>query len=66
MSSTTILQLRQDEATDVSKNGSFKTLLDFPITIDEGDEVVIKSVFLDTTVEDEGITNIWTDGSRYR
>lgn len=55
MSSTTILQLRQDEATDVSKNGSFKTLLDFPITIDEGDEVVIKSVFLDTTVEDEGI-----------
>ena len=58
MSSTTILQLRQDESTDVVQNGSWKSNLDYPIQIDEGDEVIIKSVFLDTTVEDEGIIAI--------
>ena len=55
MSSTTILQLRQEESRDVSQNGNWKSMLDYPIQINEGDEVIIKSVFLDTTVEDEGI-----------
>ena len=58
MSATTILQLRQSESTDVTNNGNWKSTLDYPIQIDEGDEVVIKSVFLDTTVEDSGIIAI--------
>ena len=58
MSATTILQLRQNESRDVGQNGVWKSILDYPIQIEEGDEVVIKSVFLDTTVADDGIISV--------
>lgn len=40
------LQLRQTEASDVTQNGVFSTTLNRPITLEEGDEVSIKSATL--------------------
>ena len=44
---TTILKLRQQESL-VINNGSFKTTLNKPILMENGDTLAIKSVFLDT------------------
>ena len=43
------LQLRQEESTNVQQNGVYDTTLAYPIELRAGDEVSIKSVFLDTT-----------------
>lgn len=62
MSSTTILQLRQQESSAVTQNGVFEVTLDHPIELDEGDVVQVKAVYLDTVAdvieltEDEEIT----------
>ena len=50
--STTIIQLRQEEAEDSNEAGVWETTLDHEILLNEGDEVAIKAVFLDTTVTD--------------
>ena len=42
MSSTTILQLRQQESTNVTQNGVFQATLDHPIQLEEGDVVQVK------------------------
>ena len=62
MSTTTILQLRQQESSDVTQNGVFQATLDHPIQLDAGDVVQVKAVYLDTVAdvieltEDEEIT----------
>ena len=43
------LQLRQAESGNVQQNGVYSTTLEHPIELRPGDEVAIKSVFLDTT-----------------
>jgi len=43
------LQLRQEESSNVQQNGVYDTTLAYPIELRAGDEVSIKSVFLDTT-----------------
>ncbi len=43
------LQLRQAESNDVQQNGVYSTTLAHPIELRPGDEVSVKSVFLDTT-----------------
>ena len=48
---STILKLREQESTLTSNNGSFTTNLSKPIMIETGDQVQIKSAFLDTTIE---------------
>jgi len=60
--STTILQLRQQESTDVVQNGVYQTTLNHPIELEEGDVVQVKAVYLDTVAdvieltEDEEVT----------
>jgi len=62
MSSSTILQLRQQESSDVLQNGVWTSTLDHPVELEEGDVVQVKSVYLDTVAdtieltEDEEIT----------
>ena len=51
MSSSTIIKLRQNEASFVEQNGSFKTTLNNPITIDKGDIIQFKNCFLDTSTD---------------
>ena len=48
MSSSTILQLRQQESSDVTQNGVWRATIDHPIQLEEGDVVQVKSVYLDT------------------
>ncbi len=49
MSETITLQLRQQESQNVLQNGVYSTTLAHPVELRPGDEVSIKSVFLDTT-----------------
>lgn len=58
---TTIIQLRQSEAENVARNGVYSTTLNNPIELNEGDVVELKSVFLDTVVEDKGYIKIPND-----
>lgn len=58
MSSTTVIQLRQQEAETVDRNGIYKCNLVNPVMIEEGDVVQVKSVFLDTTAEGAGVIEI--------
>lgn len=51
MSSSTIIKLRQNEASYVEQNGSFKTTLNNPITIEKGDIIQFKNCFLDTSTD---------------
>lgn len=51
MSSTTIISLRQQESSNVTTNGVWETTLDHPVILEEGDEVAIKSVYLDTVAD---------------
>lgn len=48
---STVLQLRQQESTDVTVNGVWKSTLDYPVELNEGDMVSVKSVYLDTVVD---------------
>jgi len=62
MSSSTILQLRQQESSSVVQNGVWTSTLDHGVELEEGDVVQVKSVYLDTVAdtidltEDEEIT----------
>lgn len=51
MSSSTIIKLRQKDASFVEQNGSFKTTLNNPLTINQGDVVQFKNCFLDTSTD---------------
>ena len=45
---TYTLELRQKEAQVVSKNGDYEVIVKEKILMEEGDSVVIKSVYIDT------------------
>lgn len=68
MSSSTIIKLRQKDASYVEQNGSFKTTLNNPLTVNMGDVIQFKNCFLDTSTDiikiDEPIT-IKIEGVRY-
>ena len=51
MSKSTIIKLRQTDASFVQQNGSFKTTLSQPISIEKGDVVQLKNAFLDTSTD---------------
>ena len=57
----TTLELRQKSANNVIGNGNYQTILQTPITIEEGDEVVITNSFLDTTSQTNTSVNIDED-----
>ncbi len=59
MEKSTIIRLRQNEAADVSSNGAFSVSLKEGITLEEGDEVRVHSVILDTS--QESVINIEKD-----
>ena len=52
MFKSTILKLREEESNQSIVNGTFQTNLSHSVTINEGDQIQIKSAFLDTTTED--------------
>ena len=51
MEKSTIIKLRQAEANEVDINGSYKVSLAQGINLEEGDEVRVHSVILDTATE---------------
>ena len=51
MEKSTIIKLRQSEANEVDVNGSYRVSLSKGITLEEGDEVRVHSVILDTSAE---------------
>ena len=51
MEKSTIIKLRQSEANEVDENGSYRVNLTNGITLEEGDEVRVHSVILDTATE---------------
>ena len=69
MSSTTILELRQEDAfsglvTRVNgdpQNGIWETTLDVPIQLNAGDQVQVKSVYLDTSIGQSGYISVPSD-----
>ena len=65
MSNSTILQLRQAEASHVELdqfgaeiNGHFNITLDTPQLLEEGDQVIIKACYLDTSAGSSGLINL--------
>lgn len=69
MSQEITLMCRQAESTDVVQNGVFSTTIDRPITLEEGDEVSIKSATLnvvgDTIIIPEGGLSVSLQGMKY-
>ena len=53
MSETIILECKQSNS-KVTKNGDYETTLNRPITIEEGDEVMVKNCFIDTVASSSG------------
>ena len=53
MSETIILECKQSNS-KVTKNGDYETTLNRPITIEEGDEVLVKNCFIDTVASSSG------------
>ena len=51
MEKSTIIKLRQQEATSITTNGSFSTSLQQKVLLEEGDVVKLHSAFIDTTTE---------------
>lgn len=51
MEQSTIIKLRQTEASSILTNGSFATTLQNKVLLEEGDVVKLHSAFLDTTTE---------------
>ncbi len=67
-SSSTIIKLRQKDASFVEQNGSFKTTLNNPLTINKGDVVQFKNCFLDTStdiIKVDSPIDISISGTRY-
>ena len=68
MSKSTILQLRQQESSEVEQNGVWQTTLDHQVLLEEGDQVAVKAVYLDTvsdTINLEEDTQITMGGLLY-
>jgi len=68
MSSSTIIKLRQKEASFVEQNGSFKTTLNNPLTVNQGDIIQFKNCFLDTStdiIKVDSPIDIKIEGVRY-
>ena len=61
MSETTIIKLRESEASVQNSNADFKITLDKPILMKEGDQLAIKSVFLDTITSNGDLIEIDDD-----
>jgi len=61
MSSSTIIKLRQEEASKVYQNGHYSVNLNRPIKILKGDTISFKSCFLDTQSEGGQIIKILND-----
>ena len=61
MSNSTILELRQKDSADISRNGFYKTTLDNPVLLEEGDQVNIKAVYLDTAESAAGLIHLEDD-----
>lgn len=68
LSTSTIIELRQESATNVKQlpngtqqNGVFKSTLDRPITVENGDQITIKAVYLDTSAASSGEIHIQED-----
>ena len=57
----TTLELRQRTANNVISNGDYKTTLQTPITIEEGDQIQVVNSFLDTTVQTNASVNLESD-----
>ena len=58
MSETTILELRQKNSTDIERNGIYTTNLETPIQIEEGDQVNVKAIYLDTSESSAGLISL--------
>jgi len=58
MSKTTILELRQKDSSDVERNGIYTTNLSAPIQIEEGDQVNVKAIYLDTSESAAGFIHL--------
>ena len=58
---TYTLELRQKEAQVVSKNGDYEVIVKEKILMEEGDSVVIKSVYIDTEASSNQKINVPTD-----
>lgn len=61
MSNSTILELRQLDSDDVSRNGFYRTNLDSTVLLEEGDQVNIKAVYLDTAESAAGLIHLEND-----
>ena len=55
---TYTLELRQKEAQVVQKNGDYEILVQEKILLEEGDRVVVKSVFIDTEASSNQKINV--------
>lgn len=58
MSETTILELRQKDSSDVERNGIYKTTLSSAVQIEEGDQVNVKAIYLDTSESSAGLIHL--------
>jgi len=60
MSKSTILELRQLDSGDVTRNGVFQTILDpnNSIMLEEGDQVNVKAIYLDTAESSAGFIHL--------
>ena len=58
MAETSILELRQKNSSDVERNGIYTTNLDTPIQIEEGDQVNVKAIYLDTSESSAGLISL--------
>tara|TARA_R110002074_G_scaffold58331_1_gene142981 strand:- start:696 stop:2822 length:2127 start_codon:yes stop_codon:yes gene_type:complete len=68
ISNSTIIQLRQAEAVNIPQladgtlqNGVFKSILDRPLMVENGDQITIKSVYLDTAEAGAGLIHVQED-----
>ena len=63
MSSSTIIELRQLDSDDVSQNGVYTTILDpnSAILLEEGDQVNVKAIYLDTAESSAGFIHLEDD-----
>ena len=68
ITNSTIIQLRQAEAVSIPQladgtlqNGVFKSILDRPLIVENGDQITIKSVYLDTAEAGAGLIHVQED-----
>lgn len=58
MAETSILELRQKDSSDVERNGIYKVTLDSAIQIEQGDQVNVKAIYLDTSESSAGLISL--------